>query len=195
PPALREAKLYVQGLFIENITGKILVATPPWAVSPDLNKNIYSYGTAILLSMQLSAYKGNIPKQILYAILKKHRFDLPPGIEHNSANWAKVGKAVQEAFTQLHSKVKKAVSPTLLPATQRKNIFELTQTIAIGTECEVNVALCARVALMRKAFIKDPSKRFWNTVDEDLDKIQKKANGDAKMVIKCVVPNLVHGAA
>ncbi|KAJ6596486.1 hypothetical protein B0H10DRAFT_1960153 [Mycena sp. CBHHK59/15] len=66
PPALREAKLYVQGLFIENMIGKILVATPPWAVSPDLNKNIYSYGTAIRLSTQLSAYKGNIPKQILY---------------------------------------------------------------------------------------------------------------------------------
>ncbi|KAJ6591420.1 hypothetical protein B0H10DRAFT_1960746 [Mycena sp. CBHHK59/15] len=205
PPALREAKLYVQGLFIENMIGKILVATPPWAVSPDLNKNIYSYGTTILLSTQLSAYKGNIPKQILYAILKKHRFDLPPGIEHNSANWVKVCKAVQEAFTQLRSKVKKAIgaslyadtkkdgkakqngkgkAPMLLPAAQRKNIFELTQTIAIGTECEVNVGLCARVALMRKAFIKDPSKRFWNTVDKDLDKIRKKANGDAKMVIK-----------
>jgi hypothetical protein len=32
-------------------------------------------------------------------ILKKHRFDLPVGIEHNAANWGKVIKAVQDAFS------------------------------------------------------------------------------------------------
>ncbi|KAJ7480286.1 hypothetical protein B0H11DRAFT_2233408 [Mycena galericulata] len=86
PPALREAKAYAQNLHVENLINKIVVATPPWQVSDDLNKNIYSYAAAILLSVKLSAYKGSIPKNILFAILKKHRFDLPSGIEHNPAN-------------------------------------------------------------------------------------------------------------
>jgi len=77
------------------------------------------------LSVKLNAYKGSVPKNILFvrhfiscsrslnlrfkAILKKHRFDLPVGIEHNPANWSKVKKAVKNALTQLRSKFKKAV--------------------------------------------------------------------------------------
>jgi hypothetical protein len=43
------------------------------------------------------------------AILKKYRFDIPPGLEHNQADWAKVISAVQDALTQKRSKIKKAV--------------------------------------------------------------------------------------
>lgn len=43
------------------------------------------------------------------SILRKHRFDLPIGIENNPADFAKVIAAVQEAFTQLRAKFKKAV--------------------------------------------------------------------------------------
>lgn len=91
-----------------------------------IQTNIYGYGAAVLLSVNLTAYRGNTPKNIIYvrtlssllcpaakicikAILKKHRFDLPAGIEHNPANWAKVMKAVQDALTQLRSKFKKSV--------------------------------------------------------------------------------------
>ncbi|KAJ7504450.1 hypothetical protein B0H11DRAFT_2187375 [Mycena galericulata] len=185
PPALREAKAYAQNLHVENLINKIVVATPPWQVSDDLNKNIYSYAAAILLSVKLSAYKGSIPKNILFAILKKHRFDLPSGIEHNPANRSKVTKAVQEAFTQLRSKFKKSISgsiksgPTakeLLPKKERKNVFELTQIMVQNTQCEVNVHLCARVGFM--TFIKDPSSTYWTTVDKELAKIRKKAKGD-----------------
>ncbi|KAJ7429316.1 hypothetical protein B0H11DRAFT_2270407 [Mycena galericulata] len=191
PPALREAKAYAQNLHVENLINKIVVATPPWQVSDDLNKNIYSYAAAILLSVKLSAYKGNIPKNILFAILKKHRFDLPSGIEHNPANWSKVTKAVQEAFTQLRSKFKKSISgsiksgPTakeLLPKKERKNVFELTQIMVQNTQCEVNVHLCARVGFMRKTFIKDPSSTYWTTVDKELAKIRKKAKGDTAQI-------------
>ncbi|KAJ6779201.1 hypothetical protein DFH09DRAFT_1325132 [Mycena vulgaris] len=191
PPALREAKIYAQSLHLENLITKIVAAAPPWAVSDDLLKNIYSYGAAILLSAKLPAYKGNIPKNILFAILKKHRFDLPPGIEHNPTDWSKVKKAVENALTQLRSKFKKAIGASLksnpkdknlLPKSERKNIFQLTQGMVENTQCEVNVLLCARVALMRKHFIKDSSPSYWNTVDEGLAKGGKTANGDSTQI-------------
>ncbi|KAJ7502055.1 hypothetical protein B0H11DRAFT_2223949 [Mycena galericulata] len=206
PPALREAKSYARSLHLENLISKIVVATPPWQVGDDLNKNIYSYAAAIILSVKLSAYKGNTPKNILFvrhlrslvpllnsvvkAILKKHRFDLPPGIEHNPADWSKVTKAVQEAFTQSRSKFKKCISssvkssPTaeLLPKKERKNIFELTQIMVQNTQCEVNVHLCARVGFMRKTFLQDPSSTYWTTVDKELAKIRKQAKGDTVQI-------------
>ncbi|KAJ7678628.1 hypothetical protein B0H17DRAFT_1206691 [Mycena rosella] len=210
PPTIREAKAFVQAFHLENLLAKIIVSQPPWEASSDLEKNIYSYGAAILLSSKLSAYKGSVPKQILYGILKKHRFDLPPGIEHNPANWGKVTHAVEEALTQLRAKFKKAIGGSLkekpkdvllLPSADRKNIFQLTQDNAKGTQCEVNVLLCARVAFMgvihsddsiggpkyslqRKSYIKDSSVNFWTAVDKDLVKIREKADGDLKKVTK-----------
>ncbi|KAJ7229611.1 hypothetical protein C8J57DRAFT_1534364 [Mycena rebaudengoi] len=119
PPLLHKAKSLVQALYIENMINKIIIATPPWTVSDDLNRNMYSFAAAILLSAKLSAYKGSTPKTILYTILKKHRFDLPVGIEYNTANWGKVIKAVQDAFTQLRSKFKKTIGKSYYSVMKR----------------------------------------------------------------------------
>jgi hypothetical protein len=45
----------------------------------------------------------------LQDILKKYRFDLPLGIEHNYANWEKISIFVGYSLTQSRAKVKKAV--------------------------------------------------------------------------------------
>jgi hypothetical protein len=42
-------------------------------------------------------------------IVKARRFNLPPGIETNAADFGKVIAVVQEAFTQLCAKLKKLV--------------------------------------------------------------------------------------
>ena len=42
-------------------------------------------------------------------ILKKHHFDLPPGIENNRADWKKVVTTVQESFTVRRATWKKMV--------------------------------------------------------------------------------------
>ncbi|KAJ7029197.1 hypothetical protein C8F04DRAFT_1265262 [Mycena alexandri] len=159
--AIREAKLYVQGLHPENLLTKIVVATPPWEPSDD-------HAAAVLLSPKLSAYEGNIPKNVLFSILHQYCFDIPVGIEHNPANWAKVKKAIEFAFTQLRSKSPPALKlnakdKNRAPNSQHKNIFALTQIMVENTQCEVNVLLCARVAVMRKNFIKDQCPGFWDT--------------------------------
>ncbi|KAF8146524.1 hypothetical protein K438DRAFT_1548219, partial [Mycena galopus ATCC 62051] len=167
--------VYAQGLHLENLINKIRVATPPWTVSDELAKNIYSYSAAVLLSSKLPAYKGNVPKNIVFAILKKHRFDLPLGIERIPADWGKVKKSVEGAQTQFRSNVKKA---NIAPKAQHKTIFDLTTIIVENTQCEVNILLCARVAFMRKVYIKDSGHNYWDTVDRGLENIRNKADAD-----------------
>ena len=42
-------------------------------------------------------------------ILKRYRFDLPAGIEHDLANWEKIGVFVSYTLTQARARVKKVV--------------------------------------------------------------------------------------
>jgi hypothetical protein len=88
-------------------------------------KTLHNFAAAILLSSRISAYKDAVPTNTLLVrvpipfalhrgnlfqnILRKNRFDLPPGIENKPADYAKVVASVQDAFTQLRSKFKKAV--------------------------------------------------------------------------------------
>ncbi|KAJ7277335.1 hypothetical protein C8J57DRAFT_1504167 [Mycena rebaudengoi] len=194
PASLREAKIFVGILHAENRLKAMEVAKGAYAVSDDLKKNIQSYAVAILLSSKLSTYKGTSPTKVLSSILKKHRFDLPPGIEHNKADFDKVTSAIQDALTQKRSRFKKLIGNSLrkdakptgriVPPAQQQNIFDLTQAFTERTECTVNVLLCARVALMRKTFLRDASARFWDEVDIDLSKIRKKADGDTKKIAR-----------
>ncbi|KAF7337259.1 hypothetical protein MSAN_02278400 [Mycena sanguinolenta] len=106
---------------------------PPFTVSKDTEININFYAAAILLSTKLGAYKGSVAKNILLDILKVNRFDLPPNIERHPADYAKLVAVVQEAFTQLRSKIKKALAASFKvnkqpapSAREHQNIFDLT---------------------------------------------------------------------
>ncbi|KAJ7912842.1 hypothetical protein B0H13DRAFT_2326904 [Mycena leptocephala] len=182
-PAVCETKLLINLLHLSDELGKIVTSSPPYEVSAALEKNLRDYATAILLSRKISAYKGSVPTNTLLDILKKHRFDLPVGIENIPADFAKVITAVQDAFTQLRSKFKKAVhrrATDLAPGPQQQTIFKLTQVLVEGTQCSVSVELCARVALT--TYLTDPGVKFWNTLDSDLAEIRAEAKGNAKMV-------------
>ncbi|KAJ6481966.1 hypothetical protein C8R45DRAFT_1151229 [Mycena sanguinolenta] len=177
PPAVREAKLLINVLHLENELGKIITSAPQFEVSPALEKNVHDLAIAVLLSSKISAYKGSVPTNTLLEIIKKQRFDLPVGIENRPADFAKVITAVQDAFTQLRSKIKKALLASLKVHKRASGLVE-------GTQCTVSVELCARVALMRRTYLKDSGLKFWNTLDTDLAEIRAEAKGNAKMVAK-----------
>ncbi|KAJ7441181.1 hypothetical protein B0H11DRAFT_2292471 [Mycena galericulata] len=192
-PAVRHAKLLANIFHVSNQIGAIVTAAPPFEVSPGLTKNIHNYAAAILLSSKISAYKGSVPTNILLNILKKHRFDLPPGIENNPADLAKLVAAIQEAFTQLRAKFKKALLASLkankndkeiAPGPQHQNIFKLTLSFVDGTQCTVTVELCARVALMRQIFLQDSGPKYWDKLDASLAAIRAQAKGSAKKITK-----------
>jgi len=144
-----------------------------------MKTNINNYAVAVLLSVNISAYKGDIPRNhilvcillivwILYLfflqdILKKYRFDLPAGIEHDYSNWEKITTSVSYSLTQTRARVKKLVRMIIKiiknknahsfsqirdSITQNTNIFALAQVIVHGTPCRPTVQLCSRVALM-----------------------------------------------
>ncbi|KAJ6611591.1 hypothetical protein B0H10DRAFT_2192837 [Mycena sp. CBHHK59/15] len=199
PASLCEAKLFVDLLHVDNLINQIVIATAPYEVSASLEKNISNYAAAGLLPSKISTYKAANPTNILLAILKKHHFDLPAGIEHNPADWAKVVAAAQDALTQKRAKFKKAARllsfclPILkieksdkkyAPGPKRQNIFNLTQVFVDGTQCTVNVLLCARVALMRKVYLLESGPKFWDKLDSNLSQIRKQADGDKKKIIK-----------
>ncbi|KAJ6631921.1 hypothetical protein B0H10DRAFT_2182937 [Mycena sp. CBHHK59/15] len=178
PTSLREVKLLVHLMVVENQIEKIITATAPYQVTADLDKNIENHAATVLLSSKIRTYKGSTPTNILLEILKKHRFDIPAGIEHNPADFSKVIVAVQDALTQKRSKFEKLIIYSLKPhdtrsvenaaAADQLNIFQLAQAFVDGTRCSVNVPLCARVAMMRKVYLKEPGQKFWDKVDTNL---------------------------
>ncbi|KIK09284.1 hypothetical protein K443DRAFT_942 [Laccaria amethystina LaAM-08-1] len=177
-----QARLYIAILSVENKIDTFRSAAPPYQVYEELKTNINNYGLAVLLSVNISAYKGNIPINHILDILKRFRFDLPAGIEHDYANWEKVTTAVSYSLTQIHSRLKKLIKESIGSNT---NIFALAQLIVHSTPCRTTVQLCARVALMR-AIHKEckGSEKYWNRIDERLATIRKLADGSTSKITK-----------
>ncbi|KAF7371242.1 hypothetical protein MSAN_00760000 [Mycena sanguinolenta] len=191
PPAVQGAKMILGLHALHNRLEAFEASKPPFAVSKDTETAIYFYAAATLLSTKLSAYKGSVTKNILLDILKVNRFDLPPFIERNPADYAKVVAVVQEALTQIRSKIKKALAASFKvnkqpapSAREHQNIFELTTHLVQGTKCAVTPELCARVALMRQVYIEDSGPKFWDSLDADLRKIRNRAGGNARKLTK-----------
>ncbi|KAJ7502256.1 hypothetical protein B0H11DRAFT_2365582 [Mycena galericulata] len=192
PPSLREAKLLANIFAVGNQVKKLVTTRPAYEVSSDLVTNIHKYAPAVLLSSKINVYKGDGTTNVLLAILKNNRFDIPPGLENVPADWAKVTAVVQDALTQKRAKIKKAIRSSLKPKkdggyapdAEHLNIYELTVIVVKGTQCTVNVVLCSRVALMRSVYLKHPGNKFWDKLDERLARIRQEADGDANKIIK-----------
>ena len=134
-----QARLYITILLIENKIDTFWLAVPPYQVSEELKvcnhwfnitlplrqssqTNINNYGLAVLLSINISAYKGNIPSNMflfvlpccrsrflltsIQDILKWFWFNLLVGIKHDYAIWEKVTTAISYSLTQTCSRLK-----------------------------------------------------------------------------------------
>ncbi|KAJ7869880.1 hypothetical protein B0H14DRAFT_3440362 [Mycena olivaceomarginata] len=189
PPSLQNAKLFANISALGNQLKKSDESRPSFEVSTDLLMNMRKYAPAVLLSSKISVYKGDGATTVLINVLKQRRFELkiPSGIENVPADWAKLVAAAPKCFDP------KALDASLkthkddkdhAPDTAHQNIFRLTQAIVKGTQCTVNVTFCARVALMRKIYLKFPGADFWDKLDKRLAKIRREADGDAKKIIK-----------
>ncbi|PPQ96650.1 hypothetical protein CVT26_010632 [Gymnopilus dilepis] len=181
----RMAKLYTVVLAVSNQIAAQQSALPPWTLSDDLKTNINKYALAVMLSVKIAAYKGQVPANNVLAILKRLRFDLPVGIEHDYANWEKVTTFVSDALTQIRSKMKKQIRDSVQPA-NNTNIYRLTQALA---SCLPNarptVQLCARVALMRSVYVASGGgEKYWNAIDNRLKFIRETAGGSPSRVAK-----------
>ncbi|KAI0082997.1 hypothetical protein BDY19DRAFT_141726 [Irpex rosettiformis] len=152
-----------------------------WKPSESLEKNIKSAAPVILLSPQVSAYKGNkLAENLLEHLRVKCSEELSPNIMNNHAEYNELMVAIRDALTQCRSKIKKALRASIKPeASQDKwNIYDLADHILKGTNTKPNLKLCARLALMRMVYTSDSDKldKFWETVDETLEGIRRQSN-------------------
>jgi hypothetical protein len=173
----RQAKLFTCIMSLENKVDAFRSVAPPYQLSDELKTNINNYGVAVMLSINISAYKGDIPRNHVLDILKRYRFDLPPGIEHDYANWEKISTFVGYALTQARARVKKLIRDSIKSNT---NVFSLAQLIVHSTPCRTTVQLCARVALMRAIHAEcSGNEKYWNLIDARLEFIRTKAGSSA----------------
>ncbi|PPQ93830.1 hypothetical protein CVT25_013539 [Psilocybe cyanescens] len=169
----RQAKLFTCILSLENKVDAFRSAAPPYQLSEDLKTNINNYGIAVLLSANISAYKGDVPRNHVLTILKKLRFDLPAGVEHDYASWEKISAYVSYSLTQTRARMKKLIKESLKANT---NIFSLAQMIVHPSSCRTTIQLCARVALMRAIHAEcSGGEKYWNLIDTRLEFIRTKA--------------------
>ncbi|KAJ7112274.1 hypothetical protein C8R44DRAFT_882654 [Mycena epipterygia] len=181
---VRDAKIFIGLLAVQNDLQKIIATKSPYAVSAELKVNIQP----VLLSPKLGSYKGDLPVQLVFNIIKKHRFDTPPGFEHNPAERGKIIVVIQDAFTQGRSKLKKLLLASVkisqgkktvdLPREKHQNLFGLAQSFVDGSKCHINGGLCGCIALMRKIFLKYPGPTFWDELDRRLVLMREAAAED-----------------
>ncbi|KAF8156387.1 hypothetical protein K438DRAFT_2075626 [Mycena galopus ATCC 62051] len=182
---------------VGNQLEQIVESKPGFELSSDLETNIQKYAPAILLSDKISTYKGESPTTSLLEVIKHLRFDILIGLESIPADWGKIVSYAEYSLTQRRSKIKKVIRSSLKPPedkiakkvtyttdTEHHYIFELTTVIVKGTQCVVNVTLCARIALMRKVYLTNPGSNFWDKLDSKLENIRNNADGDAKKLVR-----------
>ncbi|KAF7302328.1 hypothetical protein HMN09_00866400 [Mycena chlorophos] len=191
------AKMFVLLYLLLNKVTIIVLAQPTFEPSEALLKNMKKYAMAIMFSPMQASYKKNgAPLRVLLNLLKIHRFDLPPNIEGNAADYAILKRAGQEIFTQIRSDIKKEIAgslgytykhPKVKPLDKCKNIYTTTKAIVARSDSAVTVELCARVALMRQVWVetyKNPKADYWKEVDGFLAEIREKADGDDTQVAR-----------
>ncbi|KJA16143.1 hypothetical protein HYPSUDRAFT_148190, partial [Hypholoma sublateritium FD-334 SS-4] len=171
----RQAKLFVTLLSVENKIDTYRSAAPPFQVSEDLKTNINNYAIAVLLSVNISAYKGDIPRNHILSILKRYRFGLPSGIEHDYSNWEKITTAVSYSLTQTRARVKKLVRDSI---SEDMNIYALAQVIVHGTPCRPTRAIHVEC---------NGGEKYWNFIDQRLALIRKLAEGNAAKIVRCIL--------
>ncbi|KAJ7272135.1 hypothetical protein C8J57DRAFT_1225679 [Mycena rebaudengoi] len=151
---VQNAKLFITNLAMRNELVRIITSQPKYAATAELKVNIKAFAIAVLLSPNIN-------------ILKKKRFDLPVGIEDIPAEWGKIITLVQDTITQVRSDLKKDVVCDLKPQ-DHQNLYSLAQTIVSGTNVRISKALCGRIALMRKVYLKIDDAGYWDALDAAL---------------------------
>ncbi|KAJ6610231.1 hypothetical protein B0H10DRAFT_1954040 [Mycena sp. CBHHK59/15] len=186
---VREGKLFVLLLALQNDVGNIIVAAPSFTVSPELKTNIQSYALAVLLSPKLAQYRGDLSVQHVMEILMKHRFDMPLGIENNPADMQKLFASVR--VTRTNESGQKIIVD--LEPSQHQNLFALAQALVDGTKCRITNALCGRIALMNSGTT------YWTDLDKALVVMRQIAKGndearDAMFEELIITDKELHGA-
>ncbi|EAU83846.1 hypothetical protein CC1G_09515 [Coprinopsis cinerea okayama7 len=184
PPSTRAVTLFAEVLAIGNRVDDIVTSNGPYTISPGLQNNIKAYCTAVLLSPELSTYKGKVPRNRVMAIIHHYKLEIPANIDHDKQITQTIYQAITDELTQIRSKIKKAIAASIKPTKGAKtqSVYELAIELVKDTQCEVTVRLAARVALLRRVYSEDATESYWDSVNQRLELVLTKAGGDATKV-------------
>ncbi|KAF9464227.1 hypothetical protein BDZ94DRAFT_1123640, partial [Collybia nuda] len=124
----RQVQLLVSNMVLGNKLDTIIAATPVFVVCDALMDNINSYVIAVLLSAKLSAYKGDVPRDLVIAIITQNRLHIPNNIDADCYAMNKVKLAVQGLLTQARSWIKKCIKASKAGG-ESQNIFDLATKV------------------------------------------------------------------
>ncbi|KAJ7867709.1 hypothetical protein B0H14DRAFT_3441630 [Mycena olivaceomarginata] len=186
PLAARQVKLFTLVLGVSSKLESIVAAQPAFKVSPSLVKNLWQLAHGIMILSRLASYKGELTKKHLLNIVKKNRFDLPPGIENVASDWGLVKSRGEYHLTQVRATYKKFLKNSMPegPSSGHTNIFALSQHFVKDTETTLTVELCARIALMRQQYKFYPGDDFWDKLNAELAWMRKQAGYDEHKIAK-----------
>ncbi|KAI0349149.1 hypothetical protein OH77DRAFT_1525888 [Trametes cingulata] len=179
---VQNIKLYGRLMALENRIEKIVVSQPPFEITKHLEENLTLYSNAVFYSSKLAAYKGSVA--LNHEITKRMRWGIPPGLEHNAAEWKKIKRKVQDIITQIRGAAKKEIKDSVSAADHLEHwdIFCLTEKLLRkNTRCKVTTPVMARVALWRNVFLKHQGENFWDKIDSRLRKLRKDCDTQEKL--------------
>jgi len=105
----RDAQIFVQQCALDNKLDSLLSATPPFTISAPLHLNMKSFIIAVLLSVKLAAYTGNIPRDHVLALIMRDRLHPPPNFDRDPHAAKVLEEEVNHELAQARSKLKKAI--------------------------------------------------------------------------------------
>ncbi|KAF7768432.1 hypothetical protein Agabi119p4_7675 [Agaricus bisporus var. burnettii] len=161
--------LLVEQFATRNRLEEFLTSQPPFKIKKPLADTISSYALAVLMSEHISAYKGNMPTDCVINLIIKNNVNVPANLLHNPYALNLVKLAVGEELTQARARIKRYIGESI---NKDWAIPNLALKVIEGSQINVSVATCARIAIMRKVYSKllNTGKKvgndYWNKVDD-----------------------------
>ncbi|KAJ7056140.1 hypothetical protein C8F01DRAFT_1257951 [Mycena amicta] len=141
--------------------------------------------TAVLLATSTVKYKGDALTTAISMAIAKHGYDLPADIVTNTAKYharSTIKKDIYKSFNIPAAPKGKSApkAPNSSPA-----LHQPLQTFAralgrhLGPEFRITYEFAARVALLRKVFLRDQDETFWGSLEDEIVAIRRVAESRA----------------
>ncbi|KAI0748819.1 hypothetical protein BC629DRAFT_1599128 [Irpex lacteus] len=180
-------KLFTAILALQNRMGVWEEAQPALSESSTLKINLKSLAFKMLLSTNISQYKGEDVKNQAFGLAQARGW-IPATIEEdNPAEATAIKKFITTTFTQLRSDIKKKIEDSAA-GDSPENMWRISKlALSLGTKqdgVKLCSPLCGRLALFRAVYCDHSGDEFWDYVDATIQAIRQAANYDVAEVHK-----------
>jgi len=214
--ASEEREIWVAGHMLK-LMERMDMLQPPNAIfvlPKSLEQKIDSYAFLLIMSPKIAAYvQDDVPTKLLHKLIDIHpEWGLPADAKNEKHKMDVVTKRVQNKLTDRRHDVKKMINasliienpddtvaadtpskPTKLKKSDIVNLCQALINIYKPAALKVTVQMCARIAFLRAVLTENPnSSRYWEIVDNNLERVRKDCAGDKNKISKAFYQVLGH---